>query len=111
MNNQKERLFLKGVAGVLISLVLISCSGGETGDSHPGEDTYNQSCFSCHASGVAGAPIPGDAAAWSPRLIKSREMLLQSVKDGMPPGMPAMGMCMSCSDDDLKSAIDYMLTR
>jgi cytochrome c5 len=38
-------------------------------------------------------------------------MLLQSVKEGMPPGMPPMGMCMSCSDEDLTIAIDYMLTR
>ena len=102
---------MKVVFGLLISLVLVGCMDGETGDAHPGEDVYNRSCFSCHASGVAGAPVPGDTDAWSPRLIKSRELLLQSVKAGMPPGMPAMGMCMSCSDEDLTSAIDYMLTR
>jgi len=97
---------------VLITGLLAGC--GETGQdskSHPGEDIYNRSCFSCHAGGVAGAPIPGDEAAWAPRVAKGREALLVSVKEGMPPGMPPMGLCMSCSDEDLAQAIDYMLTR
>jgi cytochrome c5 len=81
------------------------------GGSHPGEDTYNRSCFSCHAAGVANAPKTGDAEAWAPRLAKGTEVLVQSVKDGMPPGMPPMGLCMSCSDEQIAAAIDYMVAR
>lgn len=95
----------------LVLGVLAGCGegAGGTAEAHPGEGTYNRSCFSCHAGGVAGAPVPGDSQAWAPRIAKGREALLQSVKDGMPPGMPPMGLCMSCSDEDLDAAIDYML--
>jgi len=76
-----------------------------------GERIYNRSCFSCHAAGVADAPIPGDAEAWEPRVAKGRELLLKSVKEGMPPGMPAMGLCLSCSDDELAAVLEYMLAQ
>ena len=100
---------------LLVPLVLVALAGcgegGEVSQAHPGEDTYNRSCFSCHAGGVAGAPVPGDAETWAPRIAKGRAAMLQSVKDGMPPGMPPMGLCMSCSDEDFEQVIDYMLTR
>jgi cytochrome c5 len=99
------------VAGLAAGFALTGCSDGELSQAHPGEGIYNRSCFSCHAGGVAGAPIPGDAEAWSPRLAKGRDLLMRSVKDGMPPGMPPMGMCMTCSDEELSSAIDYMLAQ
>lgn len=97
-----------------LSLGLGALSGcgdvSEVSEAHPGEAVYNRSCFSCHAGGVAGAPIPGDTEAWAPRVAKGRDVLLQSVKEGMPPGMPPMGLCMSCSDEDLEVVIDYMLS-
>lgn len=90
--------------------LLAGCGdAGQVTESHPGEGTYNRSCFSCHAGGVAGAPVPGDEEAWAPRVAKGRDALLASVKEGMPPGMPAMGLCMSCTDEELVQAIDYML--
>ncbi|MEJ2087452.1 MAG: c-type cytochrome [Gammaproteobacteria bacterium] len=103
-----------GVLRVSASAVLLALVGGcgEGADtSKVGETIYNRSCFSCHASGVSGAPVPGDEAAWAPRAAKGRDVLLQSVKDGIPPGMPPMGLCMSCTDDELKAAIDFMLSQ
>ena len=95
-----------------LAVMLPGCGdGSQVGQSHPGEDTYNRFCFSCHAGGVGGAPIPGDEEAWAPRVAKGRDALLTSVREGMPPGMPPMGLCMSCSDEDLAQAIDYMLAR
>ena len=93
-------------------VLLTGCDGaGGGGDTHPGETIYNRSCFSCHAGGVAGAPIPGDADAWAPRIAKGREALVESVREGIPPGMPPMGLCMNCTDEDLAAAVDYMLTQ
>ncbi|MFV2090158.1 MAG: cytochrome c5 family protein, partial [Pseudomonadales bacterium] len=89
--NIGEVRLLKVFAGVLAVVALLGCSDDELSQAHPGEDIYNRSCFSCHAGGVAGAPIPGDSEAWSPRLANGRELLMKSVKDGMPPGMPPMG--------------------
>jgi len=97
---------------ILTGIVLLSgCDAGGGGDAHPGEAIYNRSCFSCHAGGVSGAPIPGDAEAWAPRIAKGREALVRSVKEGMPPGMPPMGLCMGCTDEDLAAAVDFMLSQ
>ncbi|MGB5607502.1 MAG: c-type cytochrome [Gammaproteobacteria bacterium] len=73
-----------------------------------GEEVYNKACKTCHAAGVAGAPKLGDSAAWAPRLAKGEEALVGSVKNGLN-AMPPKGACMTCSDDELKSAVQYML--
>ena len=95
---------------LLSAAVLTGCGEpGEVADAHPGESIYNRSCFSCHAGGVGGAPIPGDEEAWAPRVAKGMDALVASVREGMPPGMPPMGLCTSCSDEDFALVIDYML--
>ena len=73
------------------------------------QDNYNKSCATCHVAGVAGAPKLGDAVAWEPRLTKGIDVLYSSVINGLPPAMPAKGMCFSCSDDDLRALVDYMV--
>lgn len=73
------------------------------------EGRYNSTCGTCHASGAAGAPKLGDKAAWEPRLAKGMDALYQSSIAGMPPAMPAKGLCMDCSDDELRSIVDYMV--
>ncbi len=73
------------------------------------EYNYNMSCATCHNAGVAGAPKMGDTAAWESRITKGMDALYDSVIYGMPPAMPQKGMCFSCSDDDLKALVDYMV--
>jgi len=51
----------------------------------------------------------GDVAAWEPRIAKGIDVLYSSAVQGLPPGMPAKGMCFTCSDDDLKAIVDYMV--
>jgi len=108
------------LVGVVISLTLAGCGGSESGGGagqavesapHPGEQTYNRYCFSCHAAGVAGAPKVGDAESWAPRIAKGPAALLLSTIAGIAPGMPARGLCTSCSDDQLAEAIDFMILR
>lgn len=74
-----------------------------------GEGIYNKFCFSCHAAGVAGAPKLGDADSWAPRIAQGRDILMKHVIEGMPPGMPAKGLCNQCSDEELSASLDYML--
>lgn len=76
----------------------------------PGEQTYRRFCFSCHASGAAGAPRVGDARAWAPRIEQGMDVMLRHTIDGMP-GMPPRGMCSRCDDDELRAAIVYMVER
>jgi len=80
-------------------------------DSSGAESNYNKTCATCHAAGIAGAPLFGDTAQWEPRIAKGMEVLYASSINGMPPAMamPAKGMCFGCSDDDLKAIVDYMV--
>lgn len=74
-----------------------------------GSDVYGTFCRTCHDAGLNDAPKVGDAEAWAPRLAKGNEVLLQNTKDGFNNGlMPAMGLCMACSDAELQAAIDFM---
>ncbi len=73
-----------------------------------GEEVYNSSCSACHATGAAGAPKMGDATAWGPRVGKGIDTLYASAINGFQ-GMPAKGLCASCSDDEMKAAVDYMV--
>lgn len=71
------------------------------------EQQYNASCTFCHSTGAAGAPKTGDQAAWAPRLEKGMDALVESARNGIG-GMPPMGMCNACTDEDFKSLIEYM---
>ena len=73
-----------------------------------GVDVYTNACATCHNIGLAGAPKFADASSWGVRPDKGIEALTASVKNGLN-GMPAMGMCMDCSDDELTQAVQHML--
>lgn len=76
--------------------------------SADGQKIYQTSCQACHAAGIAGAPKLGDKDAWAPRIAKGNDALFASVKNGLK-AMPPKGTCMSCSDDDLRAAVEYMV--
>ena len=71
------------------------------------ESTYQMSCFACHGTGAAGAPALGDVEAWSERTAKGMDVVMGNVMNGIN-AMPAKGLCMTCSDDDLRALVDYM---
>lgn len=74
----------------------------------PGAEIYNTTCVMCHASGIAGAPKVGDAAAWAPRAAKGMTTMMKNAIDGLN-AMPPRGTCGNCSDDELQVVIQYML--
>jgi len=73
-----------------------------------GADVYTGSCAACHGTGAAGAPKLGDAAAWSPRVAKGLDALIANAMNGIN-AMPPKGMCMDCSDDEIKDAVKHMV--
>ena len=75
-----------------------------------GEAVYQRSCKTCHDTGIANAPKLGDKEAWAPRIAKGDETLFKSVKNGLN-AMPPKGTCMNCSDEELRSAIAYLVSR
>lgn len=85
----------------------VAAGNGEPKDP---ETVYNASCAACHGTGVNNAPVLGNAEAWAPRIAKGTDVLLESLVNGFNNGaMPAKGLCMDCSNDDLQATLDYML--
>lgn len=75
------------------------------------EATYTASCSLCHASGMAGAPRTDDAAAWAARIAeKGIEGLVANAISGVN-AMPARGMCMTCSDENIAALVEYITTQ
>ena len=73
-----------------------------------GKAIYDKTCVACHASGVANAPKLGDKAAWAPRIATGRDALVASVMKGKG-AMPPKAGAANLSDDDIKSAVDYLV--
>ena len=79
-----------------------------------GKKIYDASCMACHAAGVAGAPKLGDKANWAPRIAQGADtMYTHAIKgfQGKAGMMPPKGGNMSLKDDDVKAAVDYMVSQ
>ena len=72
------------------------------------QGTYQMFCFACHSTGLSGAPLPGDAEAWGPRMEKGRDEIVAIMNRGLN-AMPPKGLCMTCTDDQLWELSQYMV--
>ena len=70
---------------------------------------YQRSCASCHTVAAAGAPLTGDQAAWTPRMAKGMDTLVDNVVNGFG-GMPPFGLCMDCDVAQFEALINFMAT-
>ena len=79
-------------------------------DLAKGEKIYAGTCLACHGAGVLGAPKFGDKAAWAPRIATGKETLYTNALNGFKM-MPARGGNAALKDDEIKAAVDYMLSK
>lgn len=75
-----------------------------------GKQLYEQYCHTCHATGLAGAPKFGDKADWAPHIAEGIETLVQHAIHGYK-AMPPKGTCVNCSDEEIKKAVEYMVSQ
>ena len=91
-----------------------SCAGAvavsASAEPRSGDAIFNASCTGCHSTGAAGAPKIGDAGAWATRKGKGMDTLYSNAINGFN-GMPPKGLCMDCSDDEIKATVDYILSK
>jgi cytochrome c5 len=71
-----------------------------------GEQVFQAQCSACHATGAAGAPKVGDAAAWGPRIATGFDALLHSALTGKGAMTPQGGG--DFSDLEIARAVVYM---
>ncbi len=81
------------------------------GEPKSGKQVYESSCQGCHGVGAGGAPKLGDKADWAERTKKGMDQVYANAINGFSNigMMPAKGLCMSCSDEEVNAAVDYMV--
>lgn len=70
---------------------------------------YEASCKACHEVAGTGAPVRGDAQAWSAILEQPIENIIHRVVNGYQ-GMPPLGQCFDCDQQDLELLVYYLAT-
>jgi cytochrome c5 len=79
-----------------------------------GPGVYEQVCGACHINGIAGAPRSDDRAAWAARIAQGQATLYKHAIEGYTGKngvMPAKGGRVDLSDDLVKAAVDYMVSK
>ena len=94
----------------------IVADASAVGKSISGESVYNGLCVNCHGIAALAAMIPqtGDAAAWGPRIKKGTDVLYANAINGYTGElgmMPAKGGNPALSDEEVKAAVDYIISQ
>ena len=81
-----------------------------------GESVYNGLCVNCHGIAALAAMIPqtGDTAAWGARIDKGIDILYGNAINGYTGElgmMPAKGGNPALSDEEVKAAVDYIISQ
>ena len=96
------KLALAGAVGTTVS----------SAQAADGAATYNGTCVGCHGTGAAGAPKVGDKAAWKPRIAQGKDTMYKIALHGKPgTAMMAKGGNAGLSDEAVKAAVDYMVSK
>ena len=72
-----------------------------------GEMIYASVCSACHATGAAGAPIPG-SPEMALRIEKGQDALMQTALNGLN-AMPARGGRADLTDEQVQAVVDFMI--
>lgn len=103
----EAELRIQPVARFELAKAEAEAAGGAPKD---GPTVYNSVCGACHNTGAAGAPKIDDKAAWAPRVATGAEALYASALNGKN-AMPPKGGASKLSDDEIKGAVDYILSK
>lgn len=95
------------VAPPVVAEVATSGDGDGDGD---GEKIVTQVCALCHSTGMMNSPKLGNAGDWAPRIEKGVDTLYSNAINGINM-MPARGGNPNLSDDDVKAAVDHMVSQ
>jgi cytochrome c5 len=82
---------------------------GEESMLKRGKQVYVNVCTVCHQNGKMGAPFIGNGNGWFDRIqTQGLQALYRHAIHGYN-SMPYRGACVTCTDKDVKAAVDYML--
>ena len=104
------RLFLIALAGLAVTALAVAGSHRTTEPS--GQAVYETHCANCHSGGFGGfftgAPKVGKKKDWKELIPKGVDELTANTITGIGE-MVARGQCETCSDEDIRAAVEYMV--
>ncbi len=95
---------------ILITLVGFMTTISTNSFAVSGRQVYKTYCAFCHKTGLNGAPKMGDQSLWKKRIEQGKETVYSNALNGKG-NMPPKGGISSLSEDELKEAVDYMVSR
>lgn len=75
-----------------------------------GEQIFTQNCKVCHAQGINGAPIIGNAVMWKDRKTQPVETLVEHAMNGYGL-MPAKGGNADLTEEEIRECVKFMLSK
>ena len=106
MNNKPHHFF--GLMAVFMCILVFPVYAEE--GTVDGGQLYNQYCAVCHKSGLNAAPKYGNKALWTNRVKQGREKVYENAINGLR-GMPPRGGYPDLTDEQVKAATDYLVSR
>lgn len=76
--------------------------------SGAGKKVFYDKCAACHGKGAVGAPVIGDSSNWVERYKKGMDVMYRHTINGYN-SMPIMGNCLTCSEQEIRSAVNYLV--
>jgi len=77
-----------------------------------GRALWLENCEGCHGYGIGGAPVPMRPRDWETRLARPRAVLYEHALNGFfgpdDSMMPARGGNHALTDEQVRTAVDYM---
>lgn len=103
-----------GILLLSISFILLGfISTPSRAESRAGEPSNRQiqflsnNCIQCHANPATNAPQMGNKNDWQESIKGGQQQMLFNTIEGMQ-GMPPLGYCSACSEQDFKVLIELM---
>jgi cytochrome c5 len=120
MRNPTLPLFLPLLLALLLALALAACEQAPPPAATPtatdpgkGERVFKQVCKACHGTGAGGAPRLGNPDQWKSRVTQGNEQLYRQAITGFKGAhgiMPPRGGKPDLTDEEVRAAVDYMLS-
>ena len=100
---RKILIFMAVLVLALALAAAVSAKGHRSG-----QELFDTICKGCHDTGMMDAPLIRSAEFKERLAKKGFDKLFEDAKSGIG-DMPAKGSCGDCSDDELKTAIRFLL--
>ncbi len=110
---------MRGTAWILIAFIGLATTAIAIAASHStatpsGDAIYQAHCANCHSGGFGGfftgAPKVGKQKDWKELIPKGVDALTASTIAGVGK-MAARGECATCTDEEIRAAVEYMLEK